>query len=418
MDDGEDVISNFMAITGSTESDAVMYLSMHDFDLQQAVVVYQSDHSGPTGETSRPELQDVPSPSVDSGSPSSPQPPMSYTMGGFGSPSEGRRPATPPAVRTLASGSNEQLQRLFARPSYVTGSDSASFAKECERAAERRSWMLVAVVDSSFPCECFTRDVWASDAMRSLTSGSIFCYEVNVTHSRGVTIAEKYGVNVDELPVLFIVDPVTMFKVEEVPLVSTEAWRFDSALIVDTLMLFITSREPPQDPFSHAAAAAAAADSEQSIGPLPSVAAVGAAPLVVDVDSEAEMMSPPTVTPSATAPARDSFAEVAPPPVSIEEYTVQDGSPEAASMFKLRCRLPHSSHTLQLRPDTPVTKLMSYLAYVVHSEDKEKFALLPVINIFSGFPPRNVTAGEMEGVTLSNWTGVRSGDVVMVRVSA
>jgi hypothetical protein len=424
MNDGDDVISNFMAITGSTEEDAVMYLSMHEFDLQQSVVQYQVDHPTTTTSATARTQDDAPSPSVDSGSPASPQPPMSYQMEGFGSPTEGLRPPTPPGVRALASGSNENLQRLFARPSYVVGSDGASLAAECAKAAERGCWMVVAVVDNSFPCECFTRDVWASDAMRSLTSGSIYCYEVNVTHTRGMTIAEKYAVDRAHLPSMFIVDPVTQFKVQDLMLVATESWRFDSALVVDSLMLFITSHDPPHDPFSTADAAAAAASvgHEASAEASAEPGRLRSNPLVVDVDSEAEMMSPPTVTPSATAQsgsAHDSFAVVAPPPVSLDDYLVEEGSAAAApsGVFRLRCRLPRSSPTLQLRPDTPVTRLMDYLAYQLYCEEKEKYTMQPHISLFSGFPPRNVTVGDMDGVTLSSWNGVRSGDVVMVRVS-
>ncbi|KPA80305.1 hypothetical protein ABB37_04590 [Leptomonas pyrrhocoris] len=419
MNDGEDVISNFMAITGSTEDDAVMYLSMHDFDLQQAVVQYQLDH--PSAGDSAPSHQEMPSPIVDSGSPASPHPPMSYQMEGFGSPAEPQRPPTPPEGRILASGSNENLQRLFARPAYVVGSDSASLAVECTKAADRSCWVVVAVVDNSFPCECFTRDVWASDAMRSLTSGSIFCYEVNVTHSRGMTIAERYGVDVSHLPCMFIVDPVTKFKVEELMLVSTEAWRFDSALVVDAIMLFITSHDPPHDPFANPTASSEGREGSATGRAGGHEGAVDN-PLVVDVDSEEEeVMSPPTVTPSARAQSgltEDSFAVVAPSPVTLDEYLVDDDATDASAVFKLRCRLPHSSPTLQLRPDTPVTKLIDYLAYLLYTEDREKYTVQPQISIFSGFPPRNVTSNDMEGVSLRTWSGVRSGDVVMVRVNA
>ncbi|KPI88747.1 hypothetical protein ABL78_2126 [Leptomonas seymouri] len=417
MSDGEDIISNFMAITGSNEDDAVMYLSMNDFDLQRTVLQYQLDHSNASD--SAPLHPEVPSPSVDSGSPASPQPPMSYQMEGFGSPTEAQRPPSPPGIRTLASGSNEQLQRLFARPAYVVGSDGASFLTECTKAADRCCWMIVAVVDNSFPCECFTRDVWASGAMRSLTSGSIFCYEVNVTHSRGMTIAEKYGVDMNHLPCMFIVDPVTKFKVEDLRLVSTKEWRFDSALVVDAIMLFITNHDPPHDPFAYPAA------SMERLEPNAEAQAEDRGktannPLVVDVDSEV-IVSPPVTTPSTMAHSGlmgDQFEVVSPSPVTLDEYMVADGSSDNSLIFKLRCRLPHSSPTLQLRPDTPVTKLINYLAYVLYTEDREKYAAQPHISIFSGFPPRNVTAGNMEGVTLSNWPGVRSGDVVMVRVNS
>lgn len=420
MNDGEDVISNFVAITGSSEDVAVMYLSLNDFDLHRAVLQYQTDHHS-VGDSAPPQT-DVPSPSVDSGSPASPQPPMSYQLAGYGSPTEGQRATTPPELRTLASGSNEFLQRLFSRPSYVVGSDGASFTAECAKAADRSCWVVVAVVDNSFPCECFTRDVWASDAMRSLTSGSIFCYEVNVTHTRGRIIAEKYGVDERHLPCLFIIDPITKFKVEELPLVSTEEWRFDSALVVDAIMLFITSHDPPHDPFASPAAAAAEGQKVSAeTSAIPGPGETASNPLVVDVDSEREVTSPPTATPSATARSGltgDSFAVIAPSPVTLEEYIVEEGSAtNSGAAFKLRCRLARSTPTLLLRPDTPVTKLMEYLAYLVYTEDKEKYTVQPRISIFNGFPPRNVTAGEMQDVTLSTWPGVRSGDLVMVRAN-
>ncbi|KAG5473412.1 hypothetical protein LSCM4_03475 [Leishmania orientalis] len=424
-----DVVANFVVMTGATEDQAIHYLSTYDFNLEDAVVAFQVDNPHP----SPPHIQED-SPhysSVDTGSPLSAPSPASHQVEGFAFPQSAQRPPTPPRQRVLASSTTEAIQRLFARPDYVVGSDRVAFDAECEKAASRHCWVVVSVVDNSFPCECFTRDIWASDAMRSLTSGSLFCYEINVTHTRGMALAEKYHVDSGHLPRMFMVDPVTQFKVQELPLISSEVWQFDSAMVVDAIMLFITNHDPPHDPF--------ASTDDQPHSELGGGGSGGAAPasasavetVVVDVDegdSEVTTMSPPTISRSTTsalaaavsAPVgAESVQVVAPSPVTLDEYTVPEGTTgDAASVFRLRCRLPHSSSTLQLRPDTPVARLMDYLAYLLYAEDTARYSVPPRISIFSGFPPKNMTAGEMEGVTLSTWPGVRSGDVLMVRVNA
>ncbi|KAK7197637.1 UBX domain-containing protein [Novymonas esmeraldas] len=434
-----DVVANFVVITGATEDQAIYYLSMHDFDLANAVVAFQTDHTS----ASPPQLPgDSPHhSSVDTGSPLSAPSPASHQVEGFAFPNGPARPPTPPAQRALASSTAEAIQRLFARPDYVLGSDKAAFETECTKAAARRCWVVVSIVDNTFPCECFTRDVWASEAMRSLTSGSLFCYEINITHTRGRALADKYHLDDATLPRLFLVDPVTQFRVKELPLHCTSQWRYDSALVVDALMLFLTTNEPPHDPFASSEPATQDATGRRGGGP--DVDTRG--PMVIDVDegdSEAEMVSPPTIsrgpagptaaataaaatatTATTTAAAPVDVAEVvhivAPSPVSLDEYTVPEGADASAGgVFRLRCRLPHASPTLQLRPDTPVSRLVEYLAYLVYAEEVSRYTAPPSIAIFSGFPPKSVATGEMAGVTLQTWTGVRSGDVLIVRVNA
>ncbi|CAJ1990504.1 UBX domain-containing protein [Leishmania donovani] len=424
-----DVVANFVVMTGATEDQAIHYLSTYNFNLEDAVVAFQVDNPHPSPPHTR---EDSPHySSVDTGSPMSAPSPASHQVEGFAFPQAAQRPPTPPRQRALASSTAEAIQRLFARPDYVVGSDRATFDAECEKAASRHCWVVVSVVDNSFPCECFTRDIWASDAMRSLTSGSLFCYEINVTHTRGMALAEKYHVDNSNLPRMFMVDPVTQFKVQELPLISSEVWQFDSAVVVDAIMLFITNHDPPHDPF------AGADDQPQNEGgggdsaESASASASVKAPAVVDVDegdSEAEMVSPPTISRSVAGAVASTTSTlevgepgpvVAPSPVTLDEYKVPEGTTgDASSVFRLRCRLPHSSSTLQLRPDTPVARLIDYLAYLLYAEDTTRYAVPPRISIFSGFPPKNMTAGEMEGITLSTWDGVRSGDVLMVRVNA
>lgn len=427
-----DVVASFVVMTGSTEEEAIEYLAMYDFDLETAVVAYQAEHANP----SPPRVQEE-SPhysSVDTGSPLSAPSPASHQVEGFNFPQAAQRPPTPPQSRALGNFATEALQRLYARPDYVEGSDRAVFETECRKAAAKHCWMVVSVVDNSFPCECFTRDVWASEAMRSLNSGSLMCYEINVTHSRGQVLAEKYHVNVQQLPCLFVVDPVTQFKVQDLPLVSSEVWRFDSALVVDAIMLFITQHDPPHDPFANAEGAGQEPDFGTDVtgGSASASGTAATAAVVVDVDgpdSEAEMVSPPTITRHVAGlgavPAAASQPDVAESvhmvpqtPVTLDEFIVPDGSASDGGVVKLRCRLPRSSPTLQLRGDTPVPRLVEYLAYLVYAEDTARFTAPPGISISSGFPPKTVTVGSMEGVTLSTWTGVRSGDMLTVRVNA
>ncbi|KAG5490523.1 hypothetical protein JKF63_00643 [Porcisia hertigi] len=425
-----DVVANFVVITGSTEEQAINYLSMYDFNLEAAVVAFQVDN--PRSSPRRTQEDSSHFSSVDTGSPISAPSPASHPVEGYSFPQLVQRPPTPPRQRALASSTAEAIQRLFARPNYVVGSDRAAFDSECAKAASRHCWVVVSVVDNSFPCECFTRDIWASDAMRSLTSGSLFCYEINITHTRGMALAEKYHIDNSNLPRMFMVDPVTQFKVQELPLISSEVCQFDSAVVVDAIMLFITNHDPPHDPFASAdgeaqhevgVAGSGSADST-------SVGASVAIPVVVDVDEgESETdLSHPTVSRSITGVALpaaslsvigEAVQVEAPSPVTLDEYMVPEGTPDDVNtVFRLRCRLPRSSSTLQLRPETPVSKLMDYLAYLLYTEDTARYPAPPSISIFSGFPPKNMTVGGMEGVTLSTWDGVRSGDVLMVRVNA
>ncbi|CAM39884.1 conserved hypothetical protein [Leishmania braziliensis MHOM/BR/75/M2904] len=426
-----DVVANFVVMTGATEDQAIHYLSTYDFNLEDAVVAFQVDNSHTSP---RHAQEDSPHhTSIDTGSPLSAPSPASHQVEGLTFPRAPQRPPTPPLQRALASSTAEAIQRLFARPDYVVGSDRVAFDAECEKAALRHCWVVVSVVDNSFPCECFTRDIWASDAMRSLTSGSVFCYEINVTHTRGMALAEKYNVDSGHLPRMFMVDPVTQFKVQELPLISSEVWQFDSAMVVDAIMLFITNHDPPHDPFASPDDQPqndAGGDGGGNAGSTSAGANI-TPPVVIDVnkeDSEAEMASPSTISGTSTVPvaAAASTVEVpeaaqvtAPSPVTLDEYTVPEGTTvDAVNVFRLRYRLPHSSSTLQLRPDTPVARLIDYLAYLLYTEDTTRYSVPPSISIFSGFPPKNMTAGEMQGVTLSTWTGVRSGDVLMVRVNA
>ncbi|GET90294.1 hypothetical protein, conserved [Leishmania tarentolae] len=424
-----DVVANFVVMTGATEDQAINYLSTYDFNLEDAVVAFQADHLNPSPLQTREDSTHYSS--VDTGSPISAPSPASHQVEGLAFPQAAQRLPTPPGQRALASSTAEAIQRLFARPDYVVGSDRATFDAECEKAASRHCWVVVSVVDNSFPCECFTRDIWASDAMRSLTSSSLFCYEVNVTHTRGMALAEKYHVDKDSLPRMFIVDPVTQFKVQELPLISSEVWQFDSAMVVDAIMLFITNHDPPHDPF---ASVDGQPPNEAGGGDSAELASAGAnvkAPVVIDADegdSEAEMVSPPTISrgvfgavasTTSTLEVGEAVQVVVSSPVTLDEYIVPEGTTsDATDIFRLRCRLPHSSSTLQLRPDTPVTRLMDYLAYLLYNEDTARYSAPPSISIFSGFPPKNMTAGEMEGITLRTWDGVRSGDVLMVRVNS
>lgn len=403
----EELINTFIAVTGATEEQALLYLTQTHFDFETAEQLFLADTSRavaavptPSPSTSSYELTNTTtaaSPAV-----------QLNQLAGDGFASHFPEVSTPPPDAPFASGDCERLTQMYTTPAYVHRSDS-SFRRVCETAAQQNRWVLVAVRDGSFQSHCLPRSVWGTEAMRSLTSGSIECYEIDVRVAVGRTLAESYRLDLQQLPCMFLVDPTTGFKIKELPLLVDEDGDLDGAVLMEALLMFIVNNGSPQSMMGGPEAEVGPSDA--GVSALHSQT-MGEPAAIIDVDAEDAVEALEEV-----AAGEDEEAPLPVTPVHMDEYFLPDGCTSPLP-FRLRCRLPHTILTISLRPETPVGQLIAYLAYEVHLGNPQRYPTAPSVAIRCGFPPKTVSDGVVEGQMVCDWPGVRTGDVLTIHLDS
>lgn len=402
----DDPVAMFVAITGGTEEEAVQFLTMCDFDTESAIAVYEASKpvrgvsagSSPSAVHLSPTAEPVPSNYMDS---STSSPPTTSRA----SPTQFDRLSSQamfvPAPTSRASHfvpADEALRRLFAVPQYLV--ERQPIMALCSKATSENRWLLLALRDGSFRSNCLNRDVWNHSAMAALSS-SLVCSELDVEDPQGLQALQSFRVDAVDLPVLLLVDPTTSHREMTLQLRQNSNGAFDGAGVVEQVLLFLDEHGLPSHHHRNW--------TEGQVQEL-------AAPLVVDVDDEdGEDDDTEDLTASPVMGLADSERELPPEvlEVSLDQWKVDEKEPGA---FRLRCRLPKDSLTLVLRPDTPVAALLAFLGYRVHALDPETYSTPPPIGIRGGFPPKEVTPTTDESLVLSTWTGVRSGDALIVHI--
>lgn len=431
MDD--DPIATFMAITlCPLEEDAIMYLSLADFDLGQAITLYEATKGnlpgggrGPTTTTASgrgdgpldplfgpvriadEEPREAPTPTTADISEASP---THVTV--LGGPMFPAVPVDNPELRTgfaayPGAGQDTLLSRLFSTPPFVR--DGERLASVCGVARREDMWVLVAVRDTSFLSSCIARDVWNSEAMSTISS-SLVCVEYSLATLVGQQLASSYRIDSWAVPNLFIVDPFTSHRELEVTLRKTDVNGIRGRDAIEQVLSFMARHGSPRQRLS---------EQETRAERSPS------APVRVDSDSEGineeeeeegdEEVVAVEVAAPAPAPAPPATATAA----ALLEVTLTEWSLPADDKdgFRLRVRLPRSNPTLCLRPATPVARLLEYLAYRVHAEDAAAYlAGAPALELRAGFPPKVIPLPEVDGAPVSEWPGVRSGEAMTVHI--
>ncbi|CCW67456.1 unnamed protein product [Phytomonas sp. Hart1] len=311
----------------------------------------------------------------------------------------------------LGNAGNEALRRLFATPGFVKL--GMPLQAVCQVASGKDKWVLVAVRGRNFASACLARDLWNLEVMEVLTESLEF-YEVNVGNEYGLELAKSYRVEEENLPELFLVDPQTLHKELKIILCRQHPSIIDGTQVVEQILLFIDANGSPKQRTQRLLSEAHESVDDENAQLGERITSNHGSVVEVDLDSGEAFQRAKSV----------ERKEKAPRPLPIEEITLDAWHQEVVSgvnCFKLRCRLPKSSLTLTLKPETPVRVLISFLAYRVYVEDTTSYdAPPPSLEIRAGFPPKMIPIPEPEEegkeVTLMKWNGLKSGEMLTVHL--
>lgn len=413
--EGEDLVANFVAMTGcSSENTAIDYLSSADFDLANAVVQYQADNannrapsypSSPPAQHSHGQPVHVVDCDRDEMSSVSgfreevtPQTSVSNERSSYVAPPSviDRLFQALPADNPVGVGgfplpvdsTERRYQSVSGTPDYVCL--NVPLQRVCQTAQQRGVWVLVSLRDDAFLSRCLARDVWNREAMVEV-SPHFECVEYDVTSPVGEEHMHSLNASPSDIPCVFVLDPFTGRRERFLKPATARDGSLSGGELVRELAAFCRTNESPRESSSRGKGRTE-----------------GLHTAVVDVDAREDKDRREVSTNAAPTQPLSVVPEV-----NMEEWTLP-ASDESA--FKLRVRLPKANPTLCLKPQTPISTLLSYLAYRVHADDPAAYPSPPAIEVRGGFPPKVILLPGTTAAPLTAWDGVRSGETLTVHI--
>ncbi|BDA49565.1 UBX domain-containing protein 7 [Coccomyxa sp. Obi] len=225
----DDVVANFIDITGADHATAQSLLEATNYDLEQAVGLFFATHGDTGGAASGSAVPKPSAPMDDRGSlmpevveeqVRAPLPVLRDRLYGETFMSRGSsRPQQQQEVQAFrdfkAEGSRGRpdgrpnqpgLAGLFEPPHEIMFKGTFEEAKAA--ALDQSRWLLVNVQSNSeFASHQLNRDTWSDDTVKTIVKGSFIFWQVNDATESGSKVKAFYRIT--ELPVTLVIDPVT-----------------------------------------------------------------------------------------------------------------------------------------------------------------------------------------------------------------
>jgi len=474
---GDDVVGNFMAITGATESVALQYLSTSDFDLNQGVALYFAANDGvaessaegfhasdasqpqPSASSSRQQFagrlvdyDDEESNDVRSAEHVMQEfmrfgqhigMPSAFTSAVQASGNVGMFGGQSSRVEELSdtdesvSSSRTVTDQLFAPPSYTFSGD---FTACCQTAVERQRWVILNVLrKGGFQSGCLNRDVWKDSLVSDILPQMCFLFQVIDKTPAGRLIEERYHLSQSyprDAPLIFIVNPLTKAIMQRIPIRINSDGTMNSSSFLEDLTGFIEHNPPEfssssfaensatQPPPSSSQHQPFTVDDEADDEDHMLAIALAESRRMAEESQQRLGMDEPALSPPSeeqhVADDTDDHCEPLPAPqlpVDISAYTdsLTSASP-STTLFKLRIRMPAGPMELSVSGNIPVSLLAEYLAFRVQESNPAAYATRPAIEIRIGFPPKACVIPSDASVTLSEWGAVKPSDSLLVHI--
>lgn len=223
MNDSDDILASFMAVTGGSEESAVQMLEATDFQLQDAIDLFfavggnaQQDtgaHHSEQNETNKvrapipTKIERLYDPIEVSGSLSEYYHPEGQA--GLGAPHRLRTLNAFQSSEARTSGEPERGDRLasmFEPPRGLLFQGSFEEAKAY--AVENGRWLILNIQNTAeFASHRLNRDTWRDGGIEALISSSFVLYQVYDVTQEGQLLAEFY--HCTQIPAILILDPIT-----------------------------------------------------------------------------------------------------------------------------------------------------------------------------------------------------------------
>ena len=222
--DEDDLIVQFVNITGASTSDAAQYLEMTEGDMQKAVDLYLDmggmgvSNTGPRNETSSSYTQSLFEDNVREAIPSrydqligGPSHPYGSMQGWLH-----QEPAIPSLAELEAQAVQDEFEEaglghLYRPPDDINS--TGTFSDTMKNAKDSRKWLLVNIqAADEFQSHILNRDIWSHETVKEIIRSSFIFWQRDRSSAQGTQFVNNY--RIEEFPVVCIIDPRTGRKVK------------------------------------------------------------------------------------------------------------------------------------------------------------------------------------------------------------
>ena len=210
-----DPVSQVMAVTGSTEADAVSFLAACSWDVDKAIELLvannQSEAFGSFSDGALDAWDSGDFGELQDGEEEAYRAPLPVTVDTL-LPSAPGRTQQPPSADALSRADEDWV---FLPPTDILF--EGTLAQAVAKGRETSKWVLVNLVDDLiFESHRANRDVWSDEAVRDVLADSFLFCQWDVKNPEGEAFAHTYrlaGTGLD-VPMVVLIDPVTRVKME------------------------------------------------------------------------------------------------------------------------------------------------------------------------------------------------------------
>ena len=202
-----DIVADFVCITNSSESIAIEYLTISDFDLPKAVQLYNTDYKA--SDTVNLVTDNI---SLEMNEPRS----LLDNNINLDRESQSHSNMFTSNYTNESNNTDDALSKLYNPPSYRFR--YGKLADACEKAKKMGHYVCLNILNPEiFTHQLCNRDLWSNDNVHAIIQSSFVLYQVNANTNEGLELISGYHITLGNNPYFAILDPLTRSVITTIP---------------------------------------------------------------------------------------------------------------------------------------------------------------------------------------------------------